>query len=223
MVWSLLLFLLWGPLFLAAFVLAIVALAQRRIGHGVSILLLSILIPVVLGMALGAYRTSELMQQVEQAQKQRRPGSQESAAVPSGAAGSEKQPKAEAAREPSALEHARAHVDIYDVKAAMYESRLDGRIPGVEFKLKNNGDRSYRWLQVTFYFEDANGNTISEESYSPVNESSFDSNSRRPLKPGYVWQPERGKFMTAKSVPNEWKVGAVRYEITKAQFSKDEP
>jgi hypothetical protein len=40
-IWSLFSFILYLPLFLAAFVLGIVAIAQRRLGNGITILLLS--------------------------------------------------------------------------------------------------------------------------------------------------------------------------------------
>ena len=42
------LFLLWGPLYLAAFVLAIVSIAQRRVALGITALLLSIIFPLVM-------------------------------------------------------------------------------------------------------------------------------------------------------------------------------
>ena len=45
MIWSLLTFLLYLPLFLASFVLGIVAIAQRRLANGISILLLSVVVP----------------------------------------------------------------------------------------------------------------------------------------------------------------------------------
>jgi hypothetical protein len=47
--------LIYGPLFFASFVLAIVALAQKRIGHGIALLLLSILIPI----SMVVYRMAE--------------------------------------------------------------------------------------------------------------------------------------------------------------------
>ena len=219
MIWSLLLFLFYAPLFFVAFVLSIVALAQKRIGHGLGLLFASLILPLVLGFGLGSYRASELAMEIDKAQKE----SLSKQVAPSVSDGGqvlrpEETVEPQAPKEPSALEHARENVEIYDFHAKYFDSVLDGKIPGVEFKLKNNGDKAYKWIQITVYFQDSDANVISEDTFSPVLGSGFDANTRKPLKPGYVWQMERGKFFSAKSVPSEWKPGAVRYEITKAQF-----
>lgn len=60
--WS---FILYVPLFGVAFVLAIVAMAQRRVGQGVLMLLASIIVPFVLFFGLGATRTAELAKRVQ--------------------------------------------------------------------------------------------------------------------------------------------------------------
>lgn len=111
-------------------------------------------------------------------------------------------------------------IEIYDLKSRYYESRLDGRVPGVEFKLKNNGDRELNRVEVTVYFKDASGAVIVEESYLPVfvSEYSF-RDDNKPLKPGYIWQIEKGRFYVAKSVPSEWKEGAMTAEVTKIEFA----
>ena len=78
-------------------------------------------------------------------------------------------------------------------------------------------------VKVTVYFKDAKGNTIAEEDYTPVLVSNFNfmlSDSNKPLKPNYIWQMERGKFYTAKSVPSEWKEGAAEIRITDLQFKE---
>ena len=60
MCWSLWLFLIYGPLFLASFIMAIVAIAQKRIANGIAMLLASVLVPLVLSVALFAQRSSDL-------------------------------------------------------------------------------------------------------------------------------------------------------------------
>jgi hypothetical protein len=65
MVWSLLSFILYLPLFFASFVLGIVAIAQRRLGHGIAILLLSVVLPLFLGIGLGAQRFHDAMQEAK--------------------------------------------------------------------------------------------------------------------------------------------------------------
>jgi hypothetical protein len=114
------------------------------------------------------------------------------------------------------------NLEIYDFKAQYHDSLLDGRIPGVEFKIKNNGAETLDEVDVTVYFKDAKGNTIAEENYYPVLKSKFAITSdNKPLRPNYIWQMERGKFYAAKSVPSEWKEGAAEIRITDLQFESE--
>ena len=114
-----------------------------------------------------------------------------------------------------------ANVELYDLKARYYDTYLEGRVPGVEFKLRNKGTRSLRKVEVTVYFQDASGAVIAEKEYNPilVTKYSFGDNNR-PLRPNYIWQLERGKFYQAKSVPTEWKEGAVKAKITDIEFGE---
>jgi hypothetical protein len=112
------------------------------------------------------------------------------------------------------------NLEIYDFKARYRDSILDGRIPGVEFKIKNNGSETLDEVKVTVYFKNAKGNTIAEEDYFPVLVSSFSLSNNKPLKPNYIWQMERGKFYGAKSVPSEWKEGEAEIRITDLRFGK---
>lgn len=113
------------------------------------------------------------------------------------------------------------NVELYDFKAAYHDTYLDERIPGVDFKIKNKGDRDLKKIEVTVYFKDKDGNTISEETYYPVlvTELSFGSDNK-PLKAGYIWQQERGKFYKAANVPDEWKVGSASAKITDIEFDQ---
>lgn len=62
--WS---FILYGPLFLVAFILAIVAMAQRRVGQGVVLLLASLVVPFILFFGLAATRTASAIAEVKNA------------------------------------------------------------------------------------------------------------------------------------------------------------
>jgi len=64
MVWSLLLFFFYGPLFLVAFILSIVAMSQRRVLGGVMLLVATLLIPAGLGVALLASRSSKFAESI---------------------------------------------------------------------------------------------------------------------------------------------------------------
>ncbi|TYO96769.1 hypothetical protein EDC39_11257 [Geothermobacter ehrlichii] len=110
-------------------------------------------------------------------------------------------------------------VVLYDLKARYYDTFLEKKVPGVEFKIKNKGDKTLKKVEVTVYFKDANGTIIAEEDYYPVlvTKYSFGGNNK-PLKPNYIWQMERGKFYKADSVPSEWKEGSVSAKITNIEF-----
>lgn len=95
------------------------------------------------------------------------------------------------------------------------DSLLDCRVPGALFRLRNTGGRSLDKVEVTVYFKDAQGQVIAEEEYIPVLVSEFSfSGDNKPLKPGYVWQMEKGKFYSAKSVPSEWQEGNIEASLT---------
>lgn len=115
----------------------------------------------------------------------------------------------------------KTNVVIYDFTANYHESRSDGRLPGVEFKLKNNGSKTLKEVEVTVYFRDYLGKNISEEKYHPVLVNSFTSGNK--LKPGYIWQMEPGHFYAAKNVPNEWKEGNAEIQVTDLEFENTEP
>jgi hypothetical protein len=97
------------------------------------------------------------------------------------------------------------------------------RRAGVTFKLRNNGRRTLDRVKVVIYFKDANGRIIAEEDYLPVLVSEYRySSDNKPLRPGYIWQMERGRFYSAKSVPSEWKDGAAEARVVDASFAKTE-
>jgi len=62
MFFSLFLVFLYGPLFLVAFILSIVAMAQRRIWGGVALLLTTLILPTALWFTLFATRTAEFLE-----------------------------------------------------------------------------------------------------------------------------------------------------------------
>ncbi len=112
-----------------------------------------------------------------------------------------------------------ANVELYDFKARYYDSYLERRIPGVEFKLRNKGNRSLRKVEVTIYFQDGSGAVIAEQKYNPVLVTKYSfGGDNKPLRPNYIWQLERGKFYQAKSVPTEWKEGAAKAQVTDIEF-----
>jgi hypothetical protein len=59
MLWALFLFFLYGPFLLAAFILSIVAMSQRRVLSGVALLIATLLIPSILALYLVTTRTAD--------------------------------------------------------------------------------------------------------------------------------------------------------------------
>lgn len=117
----------------------------------------------------------------------------------------------------------RDHLKIYSVDAHYYDSLLDGRVPGVDFKIKNSGNRTLNEVKVRIVFYDGSDKPIGEEEYYPVlvTSSGFGDNNT-PLRPNYIWQQESGQFYAAKSVPSEWKTGKVSATISDIEFAPDE-
>lgn len=126
-----------------------------------------------------------------------------------------------AANGPSAEEAAyiRTHLRLYDLEAKYYESMLDGKVPGVDFKIKNAGNRTLNRVTVRVVFQDAGGKPIAEDEYNPVLVVEGGYSDDTPLRPNYIWQNEPDRFYTAKSVPSEWAEGKAEATITDIEFA----
>ena len=109
------------------------------------------------------------------------------------------------------------HLELYDISAKYTVSLLSGRVASARFKLRNKGERTLATVRVVVYFEDAKGGFIAEEDFLPVGVSS--SSGDKPLKPGYIREMEK-RVYSAKSVPSEWKEGAVSAKVTDIEFSE---
>ncbi|WP_416832158.1 MAG: hypothetical protein ACMUJI_04650 [Erythrobacter sp.] len=112
------------------------------------------------------------------------------------------------------------YVEVYDLEARYMDSMLDGRIPGVTFKVRNKGDRTLERVEVTVEFLNSEGSPIAEEVYIPVIVGGF--NADPPLRPGYIWQNERGRFLSAKAVPSEWQSGSARAFVSSVEFAEED-
>ncbi|MEA3048237.1 MAG: hypothetical protein QOG84_73 [Sphingomonadales bacterium] len=136
----------------------------------------------------------------------------ESSALP---ASDESKPSAEEAA------YIRDNLRLYDLKAKYYDSLLDGRVPGVDFKIKNNGTRTLNRVKVRVVFQDKAGLPIAEEEYNPVwvVEGGYSPDENKPLRSNYIWQNEPDKFYVAKSVPSEWEEGKASATITDIEFA----
>lgn len=201
--WS---FLWYVPVFLAAFVLSVVGMAQGRVGAGLIILLATLIAPVLLGVGLAATRTSDALSALAD-EFDPDNGGQKGAAAQEAVAAEQK-----------AMAEYLPWVELYEFQAGYFTSYLDERVPGVLFKLRNAGNRTLSKVQVTVYFYDAAGTAIAEEVYTPVLVSSYSVDSA-PLRPGYIWQGEQGRFLAAKQVPSEWLAGRATARVTSIEFA----
>lgn len=113
----------------------------------------------------------------------------------------------------------RQSLRLYEFEAKYYDSLLDGRVPGVDFKIKNEGDRTINSLTLKVVFFDESNQPIAEELYYPVNVGGFSmGNENSPLRPNYIWQQESDRFYTAKNVPSEWVEGRAEATIVDVEF-----
>lgn len=119
---------------------------------------------------------------------------------------------------------AKAEADYIDTNLALYDlsakyiETYSGTKPGVLFKLRNDGQQTLDRVEVTVYFKNAAGAVIAEEDFNPVLVTKYTASDGKPLRPGYIWQMESGKFYTAKNVPSEWQEGSVEAAITDVRF-----
>ena len=111
------------------------------------------------------------------------------------------------------------NVKLYKFKAKYYETYSRKKTPGVNFKIKNEGNRTLNEVQVTIYFMDSDGSVIHETKFHPILDSTYSfGKNNAPLKPNYIWQLERGKFYSVDTVPSEWKEGAASAKVTNIEF-----
>ncbi|KKO53453.1 hypothetical protein [Paenibacillus sp. DMB20] len=110
-------------------------------------------------------------------------------------------------------------LQVYDFKAVYMDSWLDGKVPGVVFKIKNKGKKTLSEIEVTVYFTDGKGNNIAEETYYPVLDSGV--SDFKELKPNYTFQFDNDHFYSAKLVPKEWKSGNATIKITSIKFKEE--
>lgn len=113
-------------------------------------------------------------------------------------------------------------IEIYEVNAKYYDSYSDGRIPGIIYKIKNNGSSYITKLQLKIYFYNSEDTIIHEEEISPIIVISGDNSylGDEPLKPDYIWTQGKNRFTKFRNVPNEWKEGSIKVKIRNLELRK---
>ena len=111
-------------------------------------------------------------------------------------------------------------VKLYDFEATTINTFLEKEVPAVKFKIKNEGNKTLSKVKVTVYFKDSNDIIITEEDFTPVNVSSWSMDNKKPLKPNYIWEAEKGNYYTVENVPSEWEIGNAVAKITDIEINK---
>ncbi len=62
-------FILYGPIFLTTFIIAIILMTRRQVGSGISLLLLTLILPPIFWFGILAYRVGDTMNTIEQERK----------------------------------------------------------------------------------------------------------------------------------------------------------
>ncbi len=109
------------------------------------------------------------------------------------------------------------NVVVYDFVSKYYEQYFGGKNAGVVFKIKNNGNKELKRIQLKVFFKDNTGKIIHEDTFTPISEYSWNDNAKS-LKPNHIWQMEKGHYYGAESVPNEWKEGSAEIKIIDIDF-----
>ncbi len=230
--WSFLSFLLYTPLLVAAFILSIVAMAQGRVVPGLLILLLTIIaVPLAFWARVAIPRPSRSPELDVHTAGNSALSSPEALQVSSHPNG-ESDPSRQSHRledvqdkrmAAQAEEEKRDYlnlVQLYGLEAKYFKSAFDGPVPGVRFKLNNQGNRSLAKVKITVYFRDRYNTVIAERDYWPVNTDSWSEDSVRPLKPNYIWQLGPDKFYRAEGIPSEWQEGNATAAVTEIEFEQ---
>ena len=110
-------------------------------------------------------------------------------------------------------------VAITEFEAKRIDTYADKNVPAIRVSLKNNGERSLDKVKVIVYFQNKHGDIIFEESFHPVLVSRYSTRNNKPLKAGYVFEMEEGRYFTVKSKLSEWDETKTVIKIVDLEFS----
>lgn len=201
---SLMSFIIYSPLFIAAFVLSIVAMSQKRVLGGILILLGTVIIPPLLFLGLFVGRQKSLFEP-----------DLESANLTQPANYTEQDNRGntqQAQHDSSQIEKQKysQYITLQNIEVAKTTLNEDG----IFGEVKNTGNRTLKEVEITVYCLDQNGNPVYEEKFYPVLVTKYSFGDNSPLKPHYA-----EKFgYKLDDAPSEWS-GQVEVNITNIEFS----
>jgi hypothetical protein len=107
-------------------------------------------------------------------------------------------------------------IEVSQFVARRMDTYTEKDVPAVRFKIKNNGDQSLSMVKLIVYFHDKSGKAIYEEDFYPVSNNSYEN--RKPLKPGYVREMQKGTYYTIESALTDWEVGSATIKVVDLRF-----
>ena len=109
-------------------------------------------------------------------------------------------------------------LDIEVTSARYIDTYTSGRLPGMRFRIKNEGSRPVEKLRVTAYYKDADDTVVGEQDFNLVSNEGFDPTGV--LRPNYSMRipgdPDR--YLTADQITDDWEPGNVEVEIKDIVF-----
>jgi hypothetical protein len=208
---------IYGPLFVAAFVLGIVAIAQGRTAGGVTALVATLILAPLLTIGGTVGSIAALSGVFSSAFEEGREAALDASASEHPAGIPELPPidpdtTAPDEEDPLAYQE---HLEVYDFVATRIDTFLEENVAAVRFKVRNTGDQVVTRLEVTVFLRDENDRVIFERRLTPVSTSGFSSG--EPLKPNYIFQMEEGRYYTLENAPDEWQTGNAILEISRIE------
>jgi chromosome segregation ATPase len=120
----------------------------------------------------------------------------------------------------SAENYKQNFIKIYDEKSERIETNEQSPV-GVNFKIRNLGDKDIISLSVKVYYLDNEGRAIYESSYNALGDEMQSTEALgNVLKAGYIWESKKNYVVIEKFVPSEWQNGNIKIEIDGIKFEK---
>lgn len=113
-------------------------------------------------------------------------------------------------------------IKIYDEKAERIIEGSDGSLVGVNFKIRNLGDKDIAELKLNIYYLDSEGRAIYESFYEPLLDDMQSTESlNKILKSGYIWESKKNYVVNENFVPSEWIDGNIKIDIEDIIFEEN--
>ena len=93
------------------------------------------------------------------------------------------------------------HLEIYDITTNTYQPSLSDPCTVVDFKVKNNGNRTLKQISVAITFKGPYGHIILSEEVDIINTDASAASSSL-FNPGSIWQSDDVPAFTAYNIPD---------------------